>query len=483
MKTNFFSFVPRALRTLLACGALTGWLAAATADGNKSPEKSSADIDPAKSSAEKKSIDPAKVAAKSPWPELRNLMYRGDFAFDEQEALEIDAIYAAAKTALLAIQPGATAGVQQRAVKLKWAADMETFLNTHTNSGWAPGIALLIANVSRERLGYSKAADMYARAWDSTKASSDGRTLQIAEQAGRELAGILAMTGQLGLFDDLIAESKLALSDKAVSEWWWPRELAGWARRYPDEAYKCGLACLDQLGRLTEPGSGRTATIFYRASGLKGYTAAELVQIAGDVGLHVRAVRLQDLSVLPIPSIVHLGIGHFVVVRQKHQGFYEIMDPVQSPRRWLTAAEIAQEATGCLIVSAYSDLSGVASLTSLTLAEAAAFQGRCYHGNAIDRNDGCPEESSSGGSCPTCPNAGVGGPGGGSPRHGGSGGGGSGGGSCTRCIRAQESGAPTFKVSQPYLNVWLSDTPISFSPAYGPEVRLTLQFHTRQDLH
>src|SRR6266487_861746 len=63
----------------------------------------------------KKAIDPAKVAAKSPWPELRNLMHRGDFAFDEQEALQIDAIYAAASTALAAIQPGPTAGAQQRA--------------------------------------------------------------------------------------------------------------------------------------------------------------------------------------------------------------------------------------------------------------------------------------------------------------------------------------------------------------------------------
>ena len=277
---------------------------------------------------------------------------------------------------------------------------MEAFLNAHTNSAWAPGIALTLGNVSRDRLGYSKAAEMLARAWDSTKDASDGRSLQIAHQAGRELAGILAMTGQLQVFDDLVADAKSRLGEQPVREWWWAREFAGWVRRYPDQAYKCGLACLDQLGRLTEPGSGRTATIFYRASSINGYDAAELVQIAGDVGLHVKAVRLQDLSALPVPAIAHLGIEHFVVIRQRNGLFYEVMDPVQSQTRWLTAMEIAREATGCLIVSAYSDLNGVALLTTLNATEAAGFRGRCYHGNAIDANDGCPE------GCP-CPNGGA----------------------------------------------------------------------------
>src|SRR6266699_1036805 len=52
MKTNFFSTVPQAFCTLLACGALTVRLAAATADG-KSADKSSADTNTTLVSAER----------------------------------------------------------------------------------------------------------------------------------------------------------------------------------------------------------------------------------------------------------------------------------------------------------------------------------------------------------------------------------------------------------------------------------------------
>src|SRR5437762_13505229 len=162
MKTNFFSNTLQVLcsrslflfATWLLC--LSGLIGIGLAQPSKEPT-------PASKREERETntiIAPAKVAAKSPWPELRNLMYRGDFAFDQQEALEIDIIYAAARSALQAIRPGPTAGVEQRAVKLKWAGDMEAFLNAHTNSAWAPGIALTLGNVSRVRLGYSKAADM-----------------------------------------------------------------------------------------------------------------------------------------------------------------------------------------------------------------------------------------------------------------------------------------------------------------------------------
>jgi len=222
MNANFFSNTPRALSSralwfsavCLLC--LSEWICISLAQAPKEPSATAK----AEVRAGKSAIDPARVAANSPWPDLRNLLYRGDFAFDEQEALEIKAIYAAAQDALRAIQPGPTAGVQQRAVKLQWAADMEAFLDAHTNSAWGPGIALTLGNVSRDRLAYSKAAEMFARAWDHSKDASDGRTLQIAGQAGRELAGILAMTGQLELFDDLVSDAKSKVGEQSVRDWW-----------------------------------------------------------------------------------------------------------------------------------------------------------------------------------------------------------------------------------------------------------------------
>ncbi len=39
---------------------------------------------------------------------------------------------------------------------------------------------------------------------------------------------------------------------------------------------------------------------------------------------------------------------------------------------------------------------------------------------------------------------------------------------------------PIWSVSQPYLNAWIKDTPIAYSPAYGPPVVLNIAFNGRR---
>src|SRR5207244_1604172 len=108
------------------------------------------------------------------------------------------------------------------------------------------------------------------------------------------------------------------------------------------------------------------------------------------------------------------------------------------------------------------------------------FRGRCYHGNAIDANDGCPQ-------CP-CPNGGAAGGSaadgsaangitakGGSIARSAAAGAGAAGGSvargdaghrCSDCSDSngnRERGMPIWKISEPYLNVWLSDSPLNYT--------------------
>jgi hypothetical protein len=168
----------------------------------------------------------------------------------------------------------------------------------------------------------------------------------------------LVITGRLDDFRDLWAEATTHLGQESMKDWWTARELYSWVRRYPEEAYKCGLACIDQLGRLTTLGAPQTSTIFYRDSSFAGYDAAQLMEIAGDAGFRVSAILLEDFSVLPVPSVVHLRVEHFVVIQQRDGYFYRVMDPVREGARWLTAEELAQEATGCMLVSANSDVTG-----------------------------------------------------------------------------------------------------------------------------
>ena len=86
-----------------------------------------------------------------------------------------------------------------------------------------------------------------------------------------------------------------------------------------------------------------------------------------------------------------------------------------------------------------------------------------------DTNDTCM-------TCPCPPGVNGGGP------HGGTGGGeklGSGG--CSSCTVERAVGMPQWSVTEPYINLWVKDTPLGYQPAKGPAVSLDLAYKLRED--
>src|SRR5206468_6638759 len=86
-----------------------------------------------------------------------------------------------------------------------------------------------------------------------------------ARQMGGEalggLATSLALAGRLTELDALEEDVRQLGSYPAGSEWERAMEMRAWARKHPTLAYKCGLYCLDQLGRLTQPGQFQSKEI------------------------------------------------------------------------------------------------------------------------------------------------------------------------------------------------------------------------------
>ena len=64
----------------------------------------------------------------------------------------------------------------------------------------------------------------------------------------------------------------------------------------------------------------------------------------------MHAAVLTDPAKLPVPCIVHLRSEHFVMLSERRGAFYKVYDTLVPGPRWLTAAEIAREATGCVLV-------------------------------------------------------------------------------------------------------------------------------------
>ena len=113
------------------------------------------------------------------------------------------------------------------------------------------------------------------------------------------------------------------------------------------EAAECGLACLAMAsaayGLKTD-----LPTLRRRFSlSLKGLTLADLVRMAGELGLQARALRaeLSHLPQLRTPCILHWDLNHFVVLVAVRRGRAVIHDPARGLRR-MALDELSAHFTG-----------------------------------------------------------------------------------------------------------------------------------------
>src|SRR5690606_28388666 len=129
------------------------------------------------------------------------------------------------------------------------------------------------------------------------------------------------------------------LARKPRSAMSWLDEVAtGWRRRLPvivqTEAAECGLACLAMIagyhGRRVDLSSLRRRNHV----SLKGSTLKSLIEIARELGLATRAVRLEleDLGRLKRPCMLHWRMDHFVVLKKVGPRGVVIHDPASGAR-------------------------------------------------------------------------------------------------------------------------------------------------------
>ncbi|MCA3086504.1 MAG: peptidase domain-containing ABC transporter [Rhodocyclaceae bacterium] len=127
----------------------------------------------------------------------------------------------------------------------------------------------------------------------------------------------------------------------------------GRANRLPvilqTEAAECGLACLTMVAgyfghRLTM----REARASYSV-GLRGLTLANLIDIADDLNLVARPLRLEieHLSALSTPCVLHWGLNHFVVLKKANHRTrgITIHDPARGVVK-IPADEVSKKFTG-----------------------------------------------------------------------------------------------------------------------------------------
>ena len=125
-----------------------------------------------------------------------------------------------------------------------------------------------------------------------------------------------------------------------------------WTYRLPDirqsESAECGLACLAMIaayyGNRTDLGTLRRR----HPVSLKGMTLVSLIDLAEQMGLAGRPLRLEmeSLASLRLPAILHWDMNHFVVLKRVgRNGRICVHDPARG-ERWFESAEVSRHFTG-----------------------------------------------------------------------------------------------------------------------------------------
>lgn len=378
--------------------------------------------------------------------------------------------------------------------------ELERFITAKPSSRWVCPLRNVMGHWYWQHGQITKALVHFEAAWNQSKDYQSSLGKAEANTAFAAWTRLLVLLSRVDVLDDVFAEHGARLVQRGPHSQTLraTHEKVLRIHKYPQESFKCGVHALDKVATVlgyTYP----QAQLLNTPGKSEGFSLKELQDLSEKYDFKMRAAkRTEKSAAIPVPSVIHWSQLHYGAILSQKGNRFRIWDFAQGGFYSLTADEINSEATGFFLVPA-SQI-GIDFQQASTI-EAAAVFGRASScaPNSID-DDGCSTSSTGGGGggggssgggagfnwdqiCKRCnPGGGGGGPGGG----GGSGGGdqcckedsdpSNGGGSRSVKIGARSPGMVSWEVSEPYIDIWLRDTPLHYQPSKGPAVSLELHF-------
>lgn len=116
---------------------------------------------------------------------------------------------------------------------------------------------------------------------------------------------------------------------------------------YQSEAAECGLACVAMVANYHGHQLDLTTLRSRYSVSLKGANLQQLMQLANQLGLTPRALKLDldDLKNLRTPCILHWEMNHFVVLKKVSRSSIIILDPAMGERN-ISLTEVDKAFTG-----------------------------------------------------------------------------------------------------------------------------------------
>ena len=323
-----------------------------------------------------------------------------------------------------------------------WTSAVEGFLANYPASPWAASLSHDYASFCRRTGRITKALAYWESGWALTANHRDDSALRVG---GMILANWTELLSSLGRVD------KLAELTKAGKQWPFvnaqdhekfqgAQQSYLLMRKHPGIAFRCGTLALKAVGQSLQPANVTLADLVHVPSATNGFSVADLLTLARKHGLALMAVRRSGETNLVVPSVIHWQQNHYAAILNQTNGMYLVQDPTFSSPMWLSLDVINEEASGVFLVPSTSVPDG---WTQLDKSEAESIRGMGLQNNVKDGPDkGCPP----GKKCPPC---------------------------------EKRTGMPFFWVSEPYVNLWIADKPISYLTSRGEPFTFQLTYKQR----
>ncbi len=404
--------------------------------------------------------------------------------------------------------------IERRRARNGTAEIFEEFITTYPDSAWVPSVRANLGRHYEERGLLSRSFEQWSAAWELTGKAERGPAKEIADYVFVHWCKMLVIMGRMDELGDLLRKNRERLIADRHLKGVHAQTVFGYQAMLAstESGFRCGVFALNAVGASLKPGKHDPRAITSLAAPTTGFSLAALGQLARRVNLDLVATHWVGTKQPIVPSVVHWRANHYAAITQVKDGKYKIVDPGLIYPRWMSEADIQEEASGNFLIPRERLDVGWEELSN---AEASRVFGRGYFGGITDGEDGCANGSGGG---PGGRGGGGGGGGGGRGRDkvdsASSGvassppcagnctltpGGVGGGKSCPPCkagssgngnnhpkpgengyyVTPLAGGMPYWDVSEPYINVWLYDEPLAYQTSFGERINLTLAYNQR----
>jgi len=321
-------------------------------------------------------------------------------------------------------------------------APLADYLENSPDSPWRQSL-LLNMGLARADAGYlSDSIELFEAAYPQGARADTAAARAVSSRALGELLQLRSRLGHRDELVELLTASEgfeiLGSATESVTE---ARERLWQMDNTPDEAMRCGIVSVQNLLLANGGDLPVIRALDDIKAGPKGSSIAFLHDLAEEAGLSAEVIRKDSGQPIPVPSVMHLQVGHFATIVGRDNDHYLVNDPVFGNLLRMSAEAIEAEASGFFLVS---DRRATERWHAVSNSEAGRIVGAGYT-NGSDDTETKKCGVMAGGE------------------------------------RQQIwNGMPGYSVHCMLVSLNIVDTPVSYTPPLGPAVPITLTYSQRE---